>query len=53
MPAHSALTGTNLHEPKGVAGEAQGKVYVSDGSNSGSWEYLPTGWALYHDDGGT
>ena len=34
---HSALTGSDLHEPKGVAGQAAGKVYVSDGSNSGAW----------------
>ena len=34
---HSALTGGDLHEPKGVAGQAAGKVYVSDGSNSGAW----------------
>ena len=34
---HSALTGSDLHEPKGVAGQAAGKVYVSNGSNSGAW----------------
>ena len=34
---HSALTGNDLHEPKAIAGQAAGKVYVSDGSNSGAW----------------
>ena len=34
---HKDLTGTDLHEPKGIAGQAAGKVYVSDGSNSGAW----------------
>lgn len=34
---HSALTGSDLHEPKGVAAAAANKVYVSDGAASGSW----------------
>ena len=34
---HSTLTGTTLHEPKGVAAAATGKVYVSNGSGSGAW----------------
>jgi hypothetical protein len=38
MPAHSALTGTDLHEPKGVAAADAGDVYVADGAGSGSWE---------------
>ena len=37
MPLHSALTGTDLHEPKGVAAAASGKVYLSNGLGSGSW----------------
>ncbi len=42
--AHSTLTGAELHEPKGIAGQASGKVYVSDGSNSGAWSaLLPVG----------
>ena len=34
---HSALTGSDLHEPKGVASATAGKVYISDGSGSGAW----------------
>lgn len=35
--AHSTLTGSDLHEPKGVAAAAANKVYVSDGVGSGAW----------------
>jgi hypothetical protein len=41
MPLHSALTGTDLHEPKGVAAAATGKVYLSNGAGSGSWVVPP------------
>lgn len=41
MPAHSALTGSDLHEPKGVASASVGKVYVADGLGSGSWTNPP------------
>ena len=41
MPLHSALTGTDLHEPKGVAAAAAGKTYLSDGLGSGSWVVPP------------
>lgn len=34
---HSALTTTDLHEPKGIAAQAADKVYVSDGAGSGAW----------------
>jgi hypothetical protein len=37
MPQHSALTGSDLHEPKGAAGASIGTVYVADGSGSGAW----------------
>lgn len=37
MPEHNALTGSQLHEPKGVASASSGTVYVSDGAGSGSW----------------
>lgn len=40
--AHSTLTGANLHEPKGVAAAASGRVYVSDGAGSGSWTATST-----------
>lgn len=35
--AHKLLTGTDLHEPKGVAAAPAGQVYVSDGAGSGVW----------------
>lgn len=41
MPLHSALTGTDLHEPKGVAAAAAGKIYLSNGLGSGSWVVPP------------
>lgn len=42
---HSALTGAELHEPKGVDSAAVDKVYVSDGAGSGSWSTVTVlGW---------
>ena len=41
MPLHSALTGTDLHEPKGVAAAGAGEVYLSNGAGSGSWVVPP------------
>ena len=38
---HSSLTDPYLHEPKGVASASVGKVYVANGSGSGTW----TAWA--------
>ena len=46
---HSSLTGTSLHEPKGVATATVGRVYISDGAGSGVWTQWPTGYGLYHD----
>jgi hypothetical protein len=40
---HVSLTGSDLHEPKGVASAATGKVYVANGSGSGAWT-LPGGF---------
>ena len=37
---HEALTGTDLHEPKGVAAATADKVYVANGSGSGVWEKI-------------
>lgn len=37
MTVHANLTGADLHEPKGVAGAAAGRVYVSNGTGSGAW----------------
>jgi hypothetical protein len=42
MSVHANLTGANLHEPKGIAGQTAGKVYVSDGANSGAWTATST-----------
>jgi hypothetical protein len=41
MPAHSALTGADLHEPKGADTAAVGEVYVADGLGSGAWVNPP------------
>lgn len=38
---HSTLTGTSLHESKGVAAAAANKVFVTDGATSGSWTTVP------------
>lgn len=40
---HNVITDPDLHEPKGVASAASGKVYKSDGTGSGSWVYPLTG----------
>jgi hypothetical protein len=34
---HSALTGSDLHEPKGIASAANNAVYAANGSGSGTW----------------
>ena len=49
MPLHSTLTDPNIHEPKGASTATVGKVYVSNGSGSGSWLHVPTGWGYYQD----
>jgi len=38
---HATLTGSSLHEPKGVAAAVANRVYVSDGLGSGSWSQVP------------
>lgn len=40
--AHASLTGSSLHEPKGVAAATSNTVYVADGAGSGVWEKLPS-----------
>jgi hypothetical protein len=37
---HSALTDPQLHEPKGASTAASGKVYVANGSGSGTWQFI-------------
>lgn len=43
MPEHNTLTGSDLHEPKGVAAAANRTVYVADGAGSGAWEKTAIG----------
>lgn len=38
---HAIITDPDIHEPKGIAAAAAGKVYLSDGAGSGSWEFQP------------
>lgn len=38
---HAIITDPDIHEPKGVVAAAAGKVYLSDGAGSGSWEFQP------------
>lgn len=40
MSIHRNLTGSDLHEPKGVDTATSGLVYVSNGGGSGSWTTL-------------
>ena len=37
---HSGLTGSDLHEPKGVAAAAASLAYISNGSGSGTWQTI-------------
>ena len=46
---HSALTGAELHEPKGADTAQNRQIYLSDGAGSGNWRYWPTGWGYYKD----
>lgn len=39
---HKLLTGTDLHEPKGIESVPAGQVYVSDGAGSGVWTTINT-----------
>jgi len=39
---HSGLTGTDLHEPKGVAAAGLGQSYISDNAGSGAWKQIAT-----------
>ncbi len=48
---HSALSGADLHEPKGISAAAAGLVYRSNGTGGGSWTPLPSGWGYYQHDG--
>jgi hypothetical protein len=37
MVTHASLTGSDLHEPKGIENATAGQVYVADGAGSGDW----------------
>lgn len=45
---HNTLSGAEIHEPKGIAGAADGTSYIADGLGSGSWEHV-AGWGQYQD----
>jgi hypothetical protein len=52
---HKLIADADLHEPKGIASAVSGKVYVANGTGSGSWLY-PSGKVhgeLYIDAGTT
>lgn len=38
--SHKDLTGSQIHEPKGVDSADFGSVYVADGEGSGSWDFI-------------
>lgn len=40
--SHASLTGSELHEPKGIGSAALGTVYVANGAGSGSWNSIST-----------
>lgn len=40
--AHASLTGSELHEPKGIETAQLGEVYVADGVGSGNWASVGT-----------
>lgn len=37
MPRHQDMTGSDLHEPKGVDAASANTVYLANGSGSGTW----------------
>lgn len=40
---HAVITDPNIHEPKGVASAASGRVYVANGTGSGAWAKVQDG----------
>lgn len=42
MVEHATLSGSQLHEPKGVSSAASGAVYIADGAGSGTWTVADT-----------
>lgn len=45
--AHSALTGSNLHESKGVAAATANQLYLTNGAGSGTWTTIQGGMNQY------
>lgn len=47
MALHKDLTGSDLHEPKGITAASSGQVYQANGSGSGTWSDLniPAGFS--------
>lgn len=45
--AHSALTGADLHEPKGAAAATANQLYLANGAGSGTWTTLQGGMNQY------
>lgn len=41
--AHSTIADPYIHEPKGIAASAVNKVYVANGSGSGTWQKIASG----------
>jgi len=39
---HSALSGSDLHEPKGIASASVNQIYAADGAGSGNWYKIYT-----------
>lgn len=52
MANHADLTGTELHEPKGVAAAAADTVYKANGSGSGAWAKVASDEVTSADSGG-
>ena len=42
MTTHASLTGSDLHEPKGVAAASANALYQANGAGSGTWTTDPT-----------
>lgn len=42
MALHSTLTGTDLHEPKGIASASANTIYIADGVGSGTYDKIGT-----------
>ena len=46
---HSTLSGSELHEPKGIEDANENEVYVSDGVDSGEWKKPWNSWWWNYD----